>query len=182
MNNRVIALFGALALSLSLAACDLSPAPEAASGVKKADVEVQTDPTTGLTIEQRNVADRLAMDNKPGSVKHLYIISPDSGQVLIYSTVRGKVTSSGKRLNPRTVNSNDAFEVRIGRERHYTTEVLEDDGTYGSSVDYIYWWDAQNRYHQHFFTGGQIIHVSDYPITVKSIVMNLDVSDPAPKQ
>ncbi len=179
-NNRftVLGICGMLVLSIGLAGCDPDPTPQAASGVKKANVAVQTDATTGLTVEQRNVADRLALDNKPGSIKHLYVIAPDSGQVILYSTVRGKVTSSGKRLNPRTVNPNDAFAVQIGNERHYTSEVLEDDGTYGSSVDYIFWWDVQGRYHQHFFTGGQIIHVSDYPITVKSVILNLDAADP----
>jgi hypothetical protein len=51
--------------------------------------------------------------------------------------------------------------------------VLLDDGTYVSSVEYLYWFDAKGVYHQHYVTGGQIVHVSDQPLAVKSIVLNL---------
>jgi hypothetical protein len=72
--------------------------------------------TDGLTVEQRNIRDRLKIDNLPGSIKHLYVISAYSGQVLLYSTVRGKITSGGKRLTPSMVavqrgSSADGFYV-----------------------------------------------------------------------
>lgn len=100
--------------------------------------------------------------------------------MLIYSTVRGKITSSGKRLNPRTVvvaDSREAhrfygYDVAGGRE---TAEVLEDDGTYGDSVPYVFWFDAKGVYHQHYIEGGQILHVSDQPLAVKSIVLNMEL-------
>ena len=118
--------------------CDAPPA-QSASGVSKASVQVPTG-SDGLTAEQRNVHDRLLQDNKPGAIKHLYIISPSSGQVILYSTVKGKVTSSGKRLSPATVttyrdnaNQYGGFTVPIGGANQNTTEVLSDDGTYGSS-------------------------------------------------
>jgi uncharacterized protein YcfL len=169
-------------LTLILMACD-SPAqrqPTSSSGVQQTTVQVQTGPD-GLTVEQRNVRDRLSMDNKPGSIKHLYIISAYSGQVLIYSTVRGKVTSSGKRLTPTTVAVNSGeyhysygIPVNIGGSDHSTSEVLQDDGTYGSSVDYIYWWDSKGVYHQQYITGGMIVHISDQPVAVKSITINME--------
>lgn len=163
--------------ALTLAGCEERETPKSTSGVGKATVEVAVDPTTGLTVEQRNIAGRLKMDNTPGSVKHLYIIAPESGQVIIYSTVQGKVTSSGKRLSPKTVNgSTRGFPVQFGNEQHYTSEVLQDDGTYGDSAEYILWFDAQGRYHQHYFTGGQIIHVSDQPVQVKGVVINMELT------
>lgn len=55
-----------------------------------------------------------------------------------------------------------------------TNEVLEDDGTYGDSVPYIFWFDA-GVYHQHYVEGGQIIHISDQPLAVKSIVLNMEL-------
>lgn len=153
------------------------------SGVQQTSVKVQTD-ANGNTTEQKNVIRRLSEDNKPGAVKHLYIIAPESGQIIIYSTVDGKVTSSGKRLAPRTVAAQDGemvsdelsgIPVRIGDYTRRTSEVLEDDGTYGDSVPYIYWWDTRGIYHQHFFTGGQIIHVSSEPVTTKAVILNLEV-------
>jgi hypothetical protein len=150
------------------------------SSVKKATVEVTTDPQ-GLTIEQKNVRDRLLLDNKVGSIKHLYIISPESGKILLYSTVKGKVTSSGKRLTPRTIVSDtdgyrSGFRVKFGKSSFYTNEVLEDDGTYGNSEPYIFWWDTKGIYHQHFLMGGQIVHVSDQPIRVNPNEIQLNLS------
>lgn len=123
--------------------------PQSASGVRKAEVQVQTNPD-GLTTEQQNIKDRLLEDNKPGSVKHLYVISAYSGQVIIYSTVRGKVTSGGKRLTPTTVaafggqyNQAEGVVVTVNGRNYQTNEVIQDDGTYGHSADYLYWWDTK---------------------------------------
>ena len=128
--------------------------------------------------------DRLVEDNKPGAIKHFYVIAPKSGQVLIYSTVKGKVTSSGKRLAPRSVAVKDGkgvgadmhgIPVKIGDYTYRTGEVIEDDGTYGGSVPYVYWWDVKGVYHQHFFTDGQIIHVSSQPIpSPNGVVIQVD--------
>lgn len=160
--------------------CGPSGTPTSSSGVKKATVQVPTQ-ANGRTMEQNNIAERLKRDNKPGSIKHLYVISAYSGQVLIYSTVKGKVTSAGKRLTPKTVvNSNgenhDVRRIKINGVYHWTNEVIQDDGTYGSSVNYLYWFDAAGVYHQHYVSGGQILHISDQPIQVKSVVINMEVN------
>ena len=89
-----------LACSFLISGCDAireRAKPKSTSGVKKATAHVKVG-GDGNTNEQRNVLKRLEMDNQPGSIKHLYVISAMSGQTIIYSTVKGKVTSSGKRL------------------------------------------------------------------------------------
>jgi len=180
--RKVIASIAVLAVMLIVVGCDAPRAnePKSASGVQKANVQVQTQ-ASGLTIEQENISARLKEDNKPGSIKHLYVISAYSGQVIIYSTVKGKVTSSGKRLNPYEVTGSgeyhgDHFEINIGGQSHRTKEVLQDDGTYGSSDPYVYWWDTKGIYHQHYVSGGQIIHVSNQPLVVKGIIINMEVT------
>lgn len=175
-----------LCLPVMMGASDngCSAEPVSRSGIKAASATVVAKGSDGLTVEQRNIRDRMSMDSKVGSIKHLYIISAYSGQVLIYSTVRGKVTSSGKRLSPKTVNgrgdNNWGFAVDFGGSTQYTNEVLEDDGSYGDSIPYLYWFDSKGIYHQHYPEGGQIIHVSDQPIAVKSIVLNMEVSPAQP--
>ena len=167
-----------------LAGCDQigSSTPKSASGVSKASVDIPVN-SDGLTSEQQNVHDRLLLDNKPGSIKHLYLISAFSGDVIYYSTVRGKVTSSGKRLSPTSVSVGEGnnwrrgIKVDIGGENHRTAEVLQDDGTYGSSIAYLYWWDSQGRYHQQYVTGGMILHVSDQPIAVGDTVIKMETAN-----
>lgn len=177
-------------------ACDeidrQGPKATADSGVVAARAQIETG-SDGLTVEQRNVKERLRRDNLPGSIKHLYVISPYSGQVLIYSTVKGKVTSSGKRLTPKTMlrswatklDSNGTMQndqvtyegvpVKMSGRDGRTAEVLQDDGVYGDSVEYLYWFDARGVYHQHYL-GDEILHVSDQPLAVKSVLMNFELT------
>ena len=155
----------------SLSGCSESGPPTASTGVQKATARVATG-TDGLTTEQRNVKKRLEEDNKAGAIKHLYVISAYSGQVIIYSTVKGKVTSGGKRLT-------NTVELKSGdRGANYGDFVMpriQDDGTYGSSMQYLFWWDSQGRSHQHYVSGGQILHISSEPLAVKSITINMEL-------
>jgi hypothetical protein len=183
MKSRIGFLFLILALAFAGMGSSCDPPAQSTSGVAKVTAEIPTGPD-GMTVEQRNIKDRLAMDNKPGSIKHLYIISAYSGQVILYSTVKGKVTSSGKRLTPYSANytSNSAgsegFRVNLPNGEYFrTSEVLQDDGTYGESIPYIYWWDVTGKYRQIYVSGGTIVMLSDQPLPVKSITMNLEVSE-----
>lgn len=180
-KSKFMWLFVAVSMQLLLmsnSGCDRTTAVSS-SGVKKATAQVKTD-MNGHSVEQRNILERIERDNQVGAVKHLYVISAYSGQVIIYSTVVGKVTSGGKRLNPSTVdydpNGADGFAVQFGNDVKYTKEVLGDDGAYGSGGDYIYWFDSKDVYHQHYLSGGQIIHISDQPLAVKSVTINMEVT------
>jgi hypothetical protein len=188
MKKQVFLSMGAMLLLFPLCAfdgCDnyKSGVPVSASGVHKADVTVPVG-NDGLTTEQRNIHDRLQNDNKPGAIKHLYVISPYSGQVILYSTVRGKVTSGGKRLTPTTVLAQDPYQaptrgmtVDIGGHNYITSEVLQDDGTYGNSGEYLYWWDVRGSYRQLYLTGGEIVMISDQPLPIKSVTLNFESAD-----
>lgn len=177
-----IAIIGFIALTAQSCTRTASE-PESTGGVQKVIAEVVVQ-ASGMTVEQENINKRIGMENMPGAVKHLYLISAYSGQVILYSTVKGKVTSSGKRLTPYTVAAMDGefcrdrhegFAVKFSNTTKNTGEVLQDDGTYGSSIPYLYWWDVQDRYHQHYVSGGQIIHISDKPIPgIKSVIINTE--------
>lgn len=164
--------------ALSLFAC--ADTVESTSGVGKATATV-TIGSDGLTVEQRNIKARLEQDNLPGAIQHLYVISAYSGQVILYSTVKGKVTSSGKRLTPIHLDSDGTMTpaFRSGGDVWHTDEMIGDDGTYGSSEPYLYWYDVNGRYHQHYPSGGQIIHISDQPISVGSVILNMEAVAPA---
>jgi hypothetical protein len=156
------------------------------SQVKPHRVVVHPNPATGRTTEQENIAERYKRDNVPGSVKHFYVLSPTTGAAILYSTVEGKVTSGGKRLTPRSSIEKydcgkdcthiEGMRILIGGEQQITTEMMQDDGTFGSSVPYFYWYDTNGRYHQHFFTEGQIIAILDQPLVNKRVIINADIS------
>ncbi|MBK8219638.1 MAG: hypothetical protein IPK73_01320 [Candidatus Obscuribacter sp.] len=185
MNRlRTIAVLAALSSTMLLPAANADTS--SSSNVRPIQIEIKPNPATGQTTEQDNIAERYKRDNLPGSLKHLYVIAPKSGVAILYSTVQGKVTSGGKRLTPRsTIEKYDCGKdcvhyegqrVLIGGAEYVTTEIMQDDGTYGSSAPYLYWFDAQGRYHQHFFTDGQIIAIVDQPLANKRVIINADIA------
>ena len=167
----LLAVLAVVVMCLIMLWCSGCPTPttggEGTTTVKEQRTDVQADATTGKTVEQKNISKRLLADNKVGAIKHLYVISPYSGEVIMYSTVAGKVTSSGKRLKPFLAVPNWNNEATA-------VESLQEDGTYGHSGEYVYWWDTKDVYHQHYLTGGEIVHVSDQPLAVQSVGINLN--------
>jgi len=170
-----------IAIMFSLASCSgrSNNQQTSDSGVTKATVHVQTD-VDGHTIEQKNIMERLKRDNSIGEVKHLYIISSYTGDVMEYSTVVGKVTSGSKRLSPKTVNGATNGDiaghynwVNIGDDRYITDEVLDDGGAYGDSGAYLYWFDAQGNYHQYYPSGGTYLHISEKPLRIRKSNLTL---------
>jgi type IV pilus assembly protein PilA len=85
---------------------------------------------------QKRLAYNQLQSTEPTATKHLYIISTYSGQTVIYSAVRGKVTNVG---NP---------------------------------VSCLYWYDTQGAYHEHYVSGGQIIHISDRPLPTRETIID----------
>lgn len=178
MNKQILCILGAAVL---LTACENQGVPVSAAGVRQATASITTN-ANGRSVEQENILERVERDNRVGSIKHLYVISAYSGQTIIYSTVRGKVTSSGKRLTPTTVNGNMSsldnctagIGFRVNDQYYCTEEMVQDDGTYGTSIPYLYWYDSRGVYHQHYPEGGQIIHISDQPMSVPRIILNLE--------
>jgi hypothetical protein len=170
--------------SIGVAGCEFGTAapPKSSTGVTQAQAKVKTQ-ADGLTVEQGNIKRKVELENAPGAIKHMYVVSAMSGDVLIYSTIKGKVTSSGKRLTPYSVVATDGqyvdsssrgVKVNIGGKNHYTPEVLQDDGTYGSSISYLYWWDARGIYHKQYVAGGIMIHITDQPMNFPKIILNLE--------
>lgn len=177
----VALLFAAVllfAFALLGSGCTPTPEAESISGVKMTSTTVQTDPTDGQTVEQRNIKERIKRDNAPGSIKFLYLISPFTGDVIYASTVKGKVTSSGKRLTPADIapyvdGSASDMVVHINGKAFVTNQTPGDDGTYGDSIPYLYWYDQKGTYHQQYL-GAAIIHITDAPMTVKKTTQAIE--------
>ena len=163
-------LFLLTSISISLFSCGTPEELQSASGVKKANVTVSTD-LNGQTNEQKNVIGKNMADSEIGKIRHLYVISPFTGKVLEYHLIKSKVTSSGKRLTPKEVYSINtsipySFKFPINGKDYYTNEVPNEDGTFGDSVKYIYFWDARGTFQQIISEGGSIyIRISDVPLT-----------------
>lgn len=174
-------------MGFTFTSCDFTHEQQKSdSGVTKASVKIKTG-IDGLTTEQRNITRKNERDNDAGSIKHAYIISAYTGDVLEYSTVEGKVTSSGKRLSPKTVQGdsynhagNDYNWVDIGAKTFTTDEVLDEQGSYGESSNYIYWFDTQGQFQQYFPSGGTYLRISERPLRIKKSTLTFEAIDESP--
>lgn len=179
MSKRIIALVMALIIGfIFLSGCLENKPPQSDTGITKQTIKIPVGPD-GLTTEQRHIIRRLEETNQPGAIYQFYSISSITGDPFISSTVAGKVVSSGKRLNPYTVESTgdwlDGFPLKIGDWSGTTTEVLQDDGSYGESIQYLFWYDVNDIYHQHYPSDGQMIIVSSQPLKAKQAEIDLNL-------
>lgn len=160
-----VLMFCAIVLAM---ACDVvsNAPPKSASGATVAPPVTVPKNSEGRTVEQQNIYDRGKVTQDPTKVMWIHLISLD-GKILRRMPVRNKVTSSSKRLEPiQAVVASG--EYRSGEYPFYngylTPELIQPDGTYGSSDPYIYWFDPMGRYHQWGTAGGLGYLETDYPI------------------
>ena len=186
-STYVIIIMAVIVLSVCFMGCTEQVQPQAMSdaGVQKATVTVQVD-ADGHTNEQNNIIKKYALDNDPATIRYVYVISPMTNKVMLKMTMKGKVTSSGKRLTPNTVDGL-AFEsesynvpyaniVSIGGHSFKTSEVEQDDGTYGSSAEYLYGFSMDGSMQQ-IYVGGSTVVVSTKPLTIQDGVLNMQYVD-----
>lgn len=105
--------------------------------------------------EIENIVRRQEMFSKPGVISYIVLFN-QTGQPIKYTTVKGKVTSSGKRLS----NPNCAGGI-----------CPNDDGTFGSSDSYVYFWTESGEYVQ--WDGAYLL--SDKPIRLSTPPLIVEV-------
>lgn len=118
--------------------------------------------------EIENIKYRLQLTSQPGLIGYIVLFN-GAGQPILYTTVKGKVTSGSKRLTDPNVCLN-YFVDADGTMRNHSCP--SDEGTYGSSNPYIFFRDQSGRYHQ---WSGDYLY-SDQPIrlSVEPLVINLE--------
>lgn len=94
--------------------------------------------------EIENIKKRLELTSQPGLLGYIAIINK-VGQVVLYTPVKGKITSGKKRL------TRDFAFVRCDKGPNWgdcEVKAPSDEGTYGESGDYIYFWTPGEQYLQ----------------------------------
>ncbi len=152
--------------------CNGQQQQKSSSGANQAQVSRIPKNSHGLTVEQQNIQDRIAVTTDPTKVLWIHLIGLD-GKIIQRMAVRNKVTSSGKRLEPRhaadTLGGYPDANSAIGNGAMWETdEFIQPDGTYGESDPYIFWFDPMGRYHQWGTAGGLGYLLTDYPIDLKN--------------
>ncbi|MEK6885009.1 MAG: hypothetical protein AABY22_35585, partial [Nanoarchaeota archaeon] len=99
------------------------------------------------SIEQENINKRLQLVNSPSTTMWFYGLS-DTGSIIFRSVVNGKVSSSTKRLEPISGDNTNNYCSSKNAEGKCSNELIQADGTFGPSDEYVYWFDYEGNYYQ----------------------------------
>lgn len=147
MKKSVLAAFGLLAfIGLTAESCIPQAAP--AAPTKETQANKAAAASNALTFDENaeidNIAKRIKLTAQPGLLGYVALVNR-VGQVVMYSPVKGKLTSGGKRLtSPDKWFSCDGGEY----SQDCKTEAPSDEGTFGQSNPYIFFWTPGDQYIQ----------------------------------
>lgn len=144
MNRLLIAI--ATLSFLGLAACDPPQPTQISNKVHESEKAAAAAESIRFTenAEIENIKKRLELTSQPGLIGYIAIINK-VGQVVLYTPVKGKVTSGKKRLTRdfafiRCKAGDSTSDCQI--------KAPSDEGTYGESGDYLYFWTPGDQYFQ----------------------------------
>lgn len=126
--------------------------------------------------EIENLQRRLKLTGQPGKVGFITLLNA-SGQPIIYTDVRGKVSSGTKRLTKTWERVNCDKGNRIG---DCFVAAPGDEGTYGSSAPYIYFWDTRGKYYQ--WNEGYLYTDQPQRLRIEPLVINIMPKGDKPKE
>lgn len=87
-----------------------------------------------------NIKRRLDLTGNPGLVGYVILLN-EMGQPVFYTGVKGKVSSGSKRLTQPYRRYTDTYGSDIAA-------APSDEGTWGSSNEYIFFWTTNDQYIQ----------------------------------
>lgn len=159
-----------LIASITLSGCGPGSPPTAKQlATKKGKNLADKALSNGDNAEQKNIVKRLELTSQPGLVGYVVLLN-DMGKPVHYTMVQGKITSGGKRLTaPDRVH---AYGIR---------DAASDEGTWGSSNPYIYFFDTNGIYFQwtgQYLYSDQPIRLSEEPLVIKVITEQVGPKEP----
>ena len=161
MIKRITLTAGLVSLLL-LAGC-----PQEAGQAKNVQAEKAKAAANSIVFtenaEIENIKKRLELTSSSGLLGYIVLLN-ESGQPVFYSPTKGKITSGSKRLTKP-----DRSTTEGAGQNNVVMQSPSDEGTYGSSAEYIFFWTTAGQYMQ---WNGKYLY-SDKPIrlTVQPLVI-----------
>jgi hypothetical protein len=157
-----------IASALCLAGCDVSPS-STATPTKNVQAQKAAAAANAISFtenaEINNIERRLRLTADPGLLGFIILLN-NAGQPILYEGVKGKVTSGSKRLTDP--------QMRVKCDKGQSTGDCfvispSDEGTYGSSGEYIFYWNTNDVYRQWsgaYLYSGQPFRLNVEPLAV----------------
>lgn len=127
------------AIAIALAACGPIEQNKQFQEARKSAQAAQ-ELNFNANAERENIKKRLELTSQPELVGYVALIHY-TGKVALYTPVKGKLTSGGKRLTPPV-----CLGTQVGCLSGEPTP--SDEGTWGSSNPYVYFWTPSGQYIQ----------------------------------
>jgi hypothetical protein len=139
-------IVAALAASFALAGCDVQSEPKTAKDVQAEKAAAAANSIKfNENAEIDNIKQRLELTSNPGQIGFVLLLN-EMGKPVMYASVKGKITSGGKRLTrPQEFQ---CLGVAGGGCSYEVVEAPSDEGTYGNSTPYVFFWTTDGQYFQ----------------------------------
>lgn len=181
--KKLILIAGLALAAASLVACDVKTAQQTTTDVQREAAVQRVAKQTTQCNECDMIEFKRTVMGKPGLIGYVAFLS-QNGTPIAYYTVKGKCTSGSKRLTqsrrvellryaPGIRYYQDGDTSNDGR-----TEAVDgpsEDGTYGSSGDYIFCRTTNDAYVQ--WNGPYLFQDQPFDLTTKALVISI-ASDP----
>ncbi len=156
-------LIPVIMITLLLSACnEARPATvKVTQSMKAAEAADSIVFTENAEIE--NIKARLQLTSDPGLTGFVLLMN-EAGQPIMYTSVRGKITSGGKRLTKQ-------YQLVSVYQGKLKTPSPSDEGTWGSSNPYVYFWTTTGQYIQ--WNGKYLYSDKPFRTNVAPLVINI---------
>jgi len=118
-----------------------------------------------------NIKNRVELTSMPGLLGYVILFN-ESGQPIMYEGVRGKITSGSKRLTPPDLAQQIGTGGQNGGQHSVVRQAPSDEGTYGSSNPYIFYWNIDGVYRQ--WSGHYLYSTQPMRLTIQPLVVNIE--------
>lgn len=165
MKKTILAL---AASTLLLAACGEIPQAPQENKLNQANKAAEAAASIQFSenAEIENIKRRLQLTSNPGQLGFILLLN-ETGQPVAYLSVKGKITSGSKRLTSSqqivTADCGDSYCDQI-------REAPSDEGTFGSSDPYIFWFGTDGAYHQ--WNGKYLYSDKPFRVSIKPLVID----------
>lgn len=153
--------FLAIAAACSLAGCnDETPSVKSVQANKAREAANSLNFTENAEIE--NIKRRLELTSKPGLLGYVVLLN-EMGQPVLYTTTHGKPTSGSKRLT-------EPDRMDCHANGCLNRAASSDEGTFGSSGEYIFFWTSSGQYIQ--WNGKYLYSNQPFRLTIQPLVVS----------
>lgn len=116
--------------------------------------------------EIENILKRIQLTSKPGLLGFIILLN-EAGQPIMYEGVKGKVTSGSKRLTP------PMKEWNLTGNNNGIGPAPSDEGTWGTSGEYIFYWNTNGEYRQ--WSGKYLYSDKPFRLRVEPLVVTAEI-------